>query len=127
MPDVQQEQEKFVTRRRNKLPLLGLVEKKDESDHLLADRSSKTFLQVDVKSCPQNGNADKDDLKEALDKANEELDKGDKLFQNVLVPAAKLSPSWRMLNIVCFPEISNQEQLKDLGVDEKSLSLLLKS
>ena len=31
---------------------LGFVEKKDEFDHLLTDRSSSTFLQVEVKSGP---------------------------------------------------------------------------
>jgi hypothetical protein len=105
--------------------LLDLVEKKGEFDHFLADRDSSTFIHVEVKSYPQKGKPDKVGLKENVDKANEQLGKCDKLFQNVLASASKLSSFWKKLNIICFPEISSRQQLRDLGVDENSLKFIL--
>ena len=105
--------------------LLDMIEKKDEFDFLLADRDSSVFLQVEVKSYPQDGLLDKDGLEKALKKANEQLEKGDKFFQNVLAPAAKLSSSWTKVNIVSFPEIADQGELKALGVDDNSLKFIL--
>ena len=87
--------------------LLNLAEKKDEFDQMLADRDSSTFFQVEVKSYPQDGILDKDGLEKTLKKATEQFEKGNKFFQNVLAPAAKLSSSWTKVNIVCFPEITN--------------------
>ena len=105
--------------------LLNLAEKKDEFDQMLADRDSSTFFQVEVKSYPQNGILDKDGFLKSLKKANEQLEKGDKFFQNVLAPAAQLSLSWAKVNIVCFPEITNREKLKALGMDDNALTFIL--
>ena len=80
--------------------LLNLAEKKDEFDQMLADRDSSTFFQVEVKSFPQDGVLDKDSLEKTLKKATEQLEKGNKFFQNVLAPATKLSSSWTKVNIV---------------------------
>ena len=55
----------------------------------------------------QDGVLDKDGLEKTLKKATEQLEKGDKFFQSVLAPAAKLSFPWTKVNIVCFPEITN--------------------
>ena len=105
--------------------LLNLAEKKDEFDQMLADRDSSTFFQVEVKSYPQDGILDKDGLEKTLKKATEQLEKGDKFLQNVLAPAAKLSFPWTKVNIVCFPEITNREELKALGLDDDSLKFIL--
>ena len=105
--------------------LLNLAEKKDEFDQMLADRDSSTFFQVEVKSYPQDGVLDKDGLEKTLKKATEQLEKGNKFFQNVLAPAAKLSSPWTKVNIVCFPEITNRQKLKALGVDDNSLEFIL--
>ena len=104
---------------------LNLVEKKDEFDFFLADKMFKSFIQVEVKSYPQEGIPEKEGLTKALKKANEQLGKGDLFFQNVLVPAARLSSSWTKLNIVCLPEITNRQQLKSLGVEESSLKFIM--
>ena len=57
------------------------------------DRDSSTFVHVEVKSYPQK----REGLEVNLNKANKQLGKCDKLFQNVLAPAAKLTP-WK-----CWP------------------------
>ena len=105
--------------------LLDMIEKKDEFDFLLADRDSSTFLQVEVKSYPQDGLLDKDGLEKALKKANEQLEKGDKFFQNVVAPAVHLSTSWTKVNMVCFPEIANRQQIKHLGIDDNIVKFIL--
>ena len=105
--------------------LLNFIEKNNEFDFLAADRGSSTFFQVEVKSYPQNGILDKDGLVKSLKKANEQLEKGDKFFQNVLAPAAQLSLSWTKVNLVCFPEITNREKLKALGMDDNTLTFIL--
>ena len=105
--------------------LLTIIEKKDEFDFLVADRDSSTFFQVEVKSYPQDGLLDKDGLEKALKKANEQLEKGDKFFQNVLAPAAQLSSSWKKINLVCFPKIPSRQVLRNLGMDEDSLKFVL--
>ena len=100
-------------------------EKNDEFDFLAADRSSSTFLQLEVKSYPQVGVPNNEGLRKALEKANEQLGKGDKFYDNVLAPAAQLSSSWTKLNFVCFPKIPNRQQFRDLGVDDNALKFVL--
>ena len=102
-----------------------LIEKKDEFDFFMADRSSTTFMQMEVKSYPQDMAPDKDGLKKSLIKADEQLGKGNKFFQNVLAPAGHLSTSWKKINIVCFPEVSSRQQFRDLGLDDNKLKFIL--
>ena len=104
---------------------LDHVENKGEFDFLLADKNSSTFLQLEVKSYPQDGVPDNEGLRKPLEKANEQLGKGDKFFYNVLAPAAQLSSSWNKLNFVCFPKISNRQQFRDLGLDDIALKFIL--
>ena len=53
--------------------LLDLAEEKDEFDHMLPDRDSSTFFEVEVKSYPQDGILDKDGLEKSLKKASSNL------------------------------------------------------
>ena len=106
-------------------PLLNFIEKHSEFDFLLADRSSSTFFQVEVKSFPQGESQDTATLAKNMETLNKQLAKGDKFFQKVLAPASHFSSSWRKLNIGCFPEIKNRQQLKALGVDDNSLEFIL--
>ena len=101
------------------------LEKKDEFDLLLADKASSTFFQVEVKSFPQDGIYNEEGLKRALKKANENMGKGNKFFQNALAPACQLSPSWTKINLVCFPEMSSRKQFRDLGISEHKLKFIL--
>ena len=106
-------------------PLLNFIEKHSEFDFLLADRSSSTFFQVEVKSFPQGENQDHATLAKNMDKLIKQLAQGNKFFQKVLAPASHFSSSWRKLNIGCFPAIKNRQQLKALGVDDNSLEFIL--
>ena len=105
--------------------LLLVGKKKNEFDFFLADRNSSSFFQFEVKSYPQDNPPDKEGLKNALTKANEQLQKGDKFFQNVLAPAIQLSSSWKKINLVCFPEIASRQQFRDLGLDEDTVKHIL--
>ena len=105
--------------------LLNFIEKNNEFDFLLADRATSTFVQVEVKSFLQEENQDGATLETNMKKLKEQFDKGDKFFQNVVAPASKLSSSWRKLNIGCFPEIANRQQLRNLGMDEETLRFVL--
>ena len=75
-----------------------------------------------MKSYPQDGVLDIVGLNRSLVKAGEQRQQ---YAQNVLAPAAKLSFSWKKLNIVCYPEVSNRQQLRNIGVDDNSLKFIL--
>ena len=104
---------------------LDLVEKKDEFDFFMLDRNSSSAIQVEVKSYPQDSIVSHEGLKGALASANMQLGKGDKFWENVLAPGAKLSSSWSKLNIVCFPEVSSRQPFRNLGIDDRRLKYIL--
>jgi len=102
---------------------LVLIEKHAEFDHILVDKESSTFLHVEVKTYPQkNEQITKDGLKRVLDSAKEQHLQGDALFNNVLGPAAKLSPGWTKMNLLAFPSIPNRDVFKNKDFVEEPIS-----
>merc|ERR1712172_291617 len=92
---------------------LVLIGKHAEFDHVLVDKESSTFIHVEVKTYPQNEQITKEGLKRVLDCAKEQHVQGDALFNNVLGPAARLSPGWTKINLLAFPSVPNREVFKD--------------
>merc|ERR1719239_860640 len=98
---------------------LVLIGKHAEFDHVLVDKESSTFLHVEVKTYPQNDQITKEGLKRVLESAKEQHVQGDALFNNVLGPAARLSPGWTKINLLAFPSVPNREVFNDINlVDE---------
>ena len=109
---------------------LTLLGKQAEFDHLVVDKTSSTFLHVEVKTYPQQGptSITKEGLKDVLKKAKNQHEQGDALFNNVLCASARLSPTWTKVNMLCFPNIPNREVFKtelDEPIDDMFLKYIL--
>jgi len=92
---------------------MSLLNKQAEFDHILVDNDSSSFIQVEVKTYPQQGDITKEGMKEPFVGANTQLGWGDSLFRNVLHPGAKLGSSWTKINIMCFPHVNNRQEFRD--------------
>ena len=103
----------------------------DEYDSLLVDCSSSSLLHLEVKSWPQDPGdlgspgSTPPGLKSNVDKANLQLGKGLNLFNNVLGPAALLSPCWTSVRVIILPFVATRKDLEDRGVEAASLPFFL--
>ena len=92
---------------------MSLLNKQAEFDHILVDKDSSSFIQVEVKTYPQQGGITKEGMKDPFMSANQQLGSGDALFHNILHPGAKLGSSWRKINVMCFPLVNNRQEFRD--------------
>ena len=92
---------------------MSLLNKQAEFDHILVDKDSSSFIQVEVKTYPQQGDLTKEGMKDPFLSANTQLRWGDALFHNVLHSSAKLGSSWRKINIMCFPFVNTRQEFRD--------------
>ena len=92
---------------------MSLLVKQAEFDHILVDKESSSFIQVEVKTYPQQGQITKEGMKVPYTSANTQLGWGDSLFQNVLCRDARVGSSWTKINIMCFPHVNNRQEFRD--------------
>ena len=72
-------------------------------------------------SCPFPRN-----LRLRYESAKEQLEKGRKIFENVMKPVADTPESWQYTGFVAFPEIDNRTELnRYLNLAEKDLMVNL--
>ena len=101
------------------------LQRNSEFDFLAVDKGSSCVFQVETKSYPQTGIIQPGALMDSLKKANEQLGKGERCFQNLIAPCANLSPNWTWVGLVALPNISNKQQLTDAGIEDSALPFIL--
>ena len=104
--------------------------KDSELDHLLVDSDTRTVFNAECKTWPQTFQLDPPGpmpvtLKEVLDKADEQLQKGNSLYNLVLGPVGQLSPAWRLVSVIALPNVPDKNHLRGWGVQEDSLRYIL--
>ena len=83
-------------------------------------------MQFEVMSYPQNHKMEHDEFHTAFEKASEQLHKGRKFFETVVIPAAKLSDSWTWMGFVCAPQIQDRDAFKEkIDIPENKLPFIL--
>ena len=93
---------------------LGLLRCQDEYDMLLLVKSLSSVMQCEVKTYPQSGQVDPKKLKEAVENAAHQLQKGKQLCNQVIAPLSNISPSWSMVGLICLPNIPTRAHLSSL-------------
>ena len=96
----------------------------DEFDVLLVDGRTSTVYQFEVKSYPQDGKCKTEKLKEVLNKADFQLSKGRKFFEQVIFPLTKIETTWTMRGCIFLPNIKKND-LKELKLNEEQLVHIL--
>ena len=75
-----------------------------------------------IVSCPFPRN-----LRSRYESAKEQLEKGRKMFENVMKPVADTPGGWHYTGFVAFPEIDNRTELNrylNLGEEDLTVNLL---
>ena len=57
------------------------------------------------------------------DGAKKQLEKGDKLFNEIFKPLASLTGSWKYLGFKCFPKVKNRRDFLNFGIPEEELQV----
>ena len=104
--------------------IMDCLKANQEFDFLLAQKSTSTVFHFETKSYPHKGKIDPKGLRKAWTDGRKQLKAGDTFFEEVLQPVAKLSSTWKKLNLLCFPEIPNRDTFKG-NVDTEELKLIL--
>ena len=58
-----------------------------------------------------------------IKKAKEQLERGEKIFRDVISPLADLSHTWTHRGLICLPNIDSREDLLQYGLTQQDIEV----
>ena len=58
-----------------------------------------------------------------IEEAQDQLERGEKIFRQVISPLAELSSTWRHRGLICLPNIESREYLLQQGFSQEDIQV----